>query len=70
MGPLEATIHNLRQEIQNKGTESQELQRKWMQLQIELISIENENSRRGESLSTTESKLTVMKQKKRRLHAQ
>lgn len=69
-GPLEATIHNLQREIENKRNESQELQRAWMQQQIELVSMENKNNKLSDSLSMMQSKTTVIKQKKRRLEAQ
>lgn len=33
-GPLEATIKNLQQEIENKGRESTEMQRRWIAAQV------------------------------------
>eukprot|EP00210_Caulerpa_lentillifera_P008138 g7772.t1 len=69
-GPLEATINNLRREIQNKESESHELQRRWMNKQLEFVKLENNNTKLRESLSMMQSKTTVMKQKKRRLEAQ
>jgi len=67
---LEATINNLRREIQTKESESQELQRRWMSKQMEFVALENKNTKLRESLSMMQSKTTVMKQKKRRLEAQ
>ena len=69
-GPLEATINNLRHEIQTRGVDSQELQKRWMQQQVALVTMENQNSKLAENLSMMHSKTTIMKQKKRRLESQ
>lgn len=39
-GPLEATIHNLGKEIEHKTKEGQELQRRWITKQTELVTLQ------------------------------
>lgn len=39
-GPLEAVIRNLQHEIDTKGVESQELQRRWIVYQTELVQLQ------------------------------
>jgi hypothetical protein len=39
-GPLEATIHNLGKDIEAKGREGQELQRRWINRQTELVALQ------------------------------
>lgn len=39
-GPLEATIHNLGKEIDFKTKEGQELQRRWITKQTELVALQ------------------------------
>ena len=39
-GPLEAMIHNLNHEIDQKGSESQDLQRRWIVYQTELVALQ------------------------------
>jgi hypothetical protein len=39
-GPLEATIHNLGKDIEAKGREGQELQRRWITRQTELVALQ------------------------------
>jgi hypothetical protein len=39
-GPLEATIHNLGKDIESKGREGQELQRRWITRQTELVALQ------------------------------
>jgi flagellar biosynthesis chaperone FliJ len=39
-GPLEATIHNLGKEIEHKTKEGQELQRRWINKQTELVALQ------------------------------
>lgn len=39
-GPLEAVIRNLQREIDTKGVESQELQRRWIVYQTELVQLQ------------------------------
>ena len=69
-GPLEATINNLQREIQRKGVEAQELQRRWIGFQIELVELQNKNNKLSESLATFNCKHTVVFQKRRRLGQQ
>lgn len=45
MGPLEATIRQLRAEIETKAAESAEMQRQWIRGQTELVTLENDNVR-------------------------
>ncbi len=39
-GPLEAVISNLQSEIEVKGTESNDLQRRWITYQTELVTLQ------------------------------
>lgn len=39
-GPLEATIHNMGKEIEHKTKEGQELQRRWINKQTELVALQ------------------------------
>ena len=39
-GPLEAVIHNLSHEIELKGAESKDLQRRWIMYQTELVALQ------------------------------
>jgi hypothetical protein len=39
-GPLEATIHNLGKDIEAKGREGQDLQRRWITRQTELVALQ------------------------------
>lgn len=66
-GPLEATIRNLQKEIDTKGGESKELQRRWIAFQTELVALQNENGQLTETLARMRAENTVLFQKKRRL---
>jgi hypothetical protein len=39
-GPLEATVASLSREIESKGTEGRELQRRWINRQTELVALQ------------------------------
>ncbi|GIL43650.1 hypothetical protein Vafri_1318 [Volvox africanus] len=69
-GPLEATIKNLQREIDTKGQESKELQRRWINYQQELVGLQNENGGLTETLARLRAEHTVLFQKKRRLEQQ
>ncbi|KAG2494199.1 hypothetical protein HYH03_007557 [Edaphochlamys debaryana] len=69
-GPLEATIKNLSREIDTKGQESKELQRRWINCQQELVGLQNENGALTETLARLKAEHTVLFQKKRRLEQQ
>lgn len=64
-GPLEATIKNLQREIDTKGQESKELQRRWINYQQELVALQNENGGLTETLARLRAEHTVLFQKKR-----
>lgn len=69
-GPLEATIKNLQREIDTKGGESKELQRRWIGYQQELVGLQNDNGGLTETLARLRAEHTVLFQKKRRLEQQ
>lgn len=69
-GPLEAVIKNLEREIDNKGLESKDLQRRWIGYQTELVSLQNDNAALGENVVRMRAEHTILFQKKRRLEAQ
>ena len=39
-GPLEATIHSMQSELTTKATESSEMQRRWLAMQTELVTLQ------------------------------
>lgn len=69
-GPLEATINNLAKEIDHKGLESTQLQRRWIACQTELVSLQNENSTMGEAVTRLRSERTIIIQRRKRLESQ
>eukprot|EP00798_Chlamydomonas_sp_ICE-L_P001679 gene1679-33074_t len=69
-GPLEAVIKNLGREIETKGLESKDLQRRWIGYQTELVALQNDNSALAEAVTRMRSEHTILFQKKRRLEAQ
>lgn len=69
-GPLEATIRELRDEIERKAAESAEMQRQWIGGQTELVGVENDNATRSEAILEMRSRLTVLEQKRARLDGQ
>ncbi|KAG1659381.1 hypothetical protein FOA52_007844 [Chlamydomonas sp. UWO 241] len=69
-GPLEAVVRNLQAEITTKGTESKELQRRWIQCQTELVSLQNDNGSLTETVARMRAEHTVLFQKRRRLEQQ
>lgn len=69
-GPLEATISNLLREINNKGVEGKDLQRRWVGFQTELVSLINENNGLAETVQRLKSEHTVLLQKRVRLDKQ
>jgi len=68
-GPLEATIKNLQREIDTKGRESGEMQRRWIAAQGELVALQNENATAAETVTRMRAEHTVLVQKKRRLES-
>lgn len=68
-GPLEATINNLQKEIDAKGAEGRELQRRWIGHQTELVALSNENAAATEALARLRAEQTILSQKRRRLEA-
>ncbi|MEW5300344.1 MAG: hypothetical protein WDW36_003280 [Sanguina aurantia] len=70
VGPLEATIKNLGKEVEGKGGESKDLQRRWISCQTELVGLQNENSGMAETLTRMRAEHTVLFQKRARLESQ
>jgi len=70
MGPLEATIRELQAELRTKGDESDEMQRRWIQGQTELVGLENDNATKSESILELRSRLTILNQKRIRIDQQ
>ena len=50
-GPLESTIVSLSKEIEKKGVEGKELQRRWITKQTELVALQVSKPRSGDSWS-------------------
>jgi len=69
-GPLEATIVHLKRELLTKQTENAEMQRVWIKAQTELVNLANSNQNVGEQLHDTRAKVSILKQKQKRLESQ
>ncbi|GBF90586.1 hypothetical protein Rsub_03158 [Raphidocelis subcapitata] len=69
-GPLEAAIASLGREIDSKGAEGRELQRRWLNKQTELVALQAENGRLQELLQRRKAEVTVLTQKRARLERQ
>ena len=67
LGPLEATIANISREIGTKVHESKELQRQWIVIQMELVTLQNENNALAERIQRLKSEKTVYTEKRKRL---
>ena len=67
LGPLEATIANITREIGSKVHESKELQRQWIVIQMELVTLQNENNALAEKIQRLKSEKTVYTEKRKRL---
>ena len=59
-GPLEATINSLQNEIDSKGVQGRELQRRWIQHQTELVALQNENAALTEDVARLKAEHTVV----------
>lgn len=70
VGPLEATIKNLRNEVDYKRRACGDLQRMWMSTQTELVKLANEASAQAEKVSEMESQAAVLSQKRVRMEGQ
>eukprot|EP01107_Rhizomastix_libera_P006659 TRINITY_DN20804_c0_g1_i1.p1 TRINITY_DN20804_c0_g1~~TRINITY_DN20804_c0_g1_i1.p1 ORF type:complete len:867 (-),score=315.79 TRINITY_DN20804_c0_g1_i1:37-2637(-) len=67
LGPLEATIHNLSNEISEKEKECLQLQTFWLRAQSEYVSLQNQVNALGEAQQDAESKQAILQQKYLRL---
>ena len=67
MGPLEATVHNLTNEISKRQRDCAELQYYWLRSQTELVNLNKEIERQSEVTSDMERQLTVLHQKQLRI---
>jgi coiled-coil domain-containing protein 40 len=67
MGPLEATIHNLTNEINQKMKECSELQYYWLRSQTELVNLSKEMEKETESVQHMKRQVTVLFQRQLRL---
>ena len=70
VGPLEATIKNLRNEVEQKRRACGDLQRMWMSTQTELVKLANEAAAQAEKVSEMESQAAVLSQKRVRMEGQ
>ncbi len=69
MGPLEATIHNLTNEISKKARECSDLQYYWLRSQTELVNFNKELEKQADEISGMEGMLTVSYQKQLRIQS-
>ena len=69
-GPLEAVVNNLTREIQGKGEEGRELQRRWVGWQTELVELQAENNRLAQDLQRLKATHTITHHKRTRLRQQ
>jgi chromosome segregation ATPase len=67
MGPLEATIKSLRNEIDAKRKTCNDLQRMWMSTQTELVKLANEASTQSERVAEIKAQTAVLTQKRTRV---
>lgn len=67
MGPLEATIHNLSNEIAQKKKGCAELEYFWLRSQTELVNLNKQIEKESEAMQDMDRQLTVLKQKQMRL---
>jgi chromosome segregation ATPase len=67
MGPLEATIHNLTNEISAKARACSELQYYWLRSQTELVNLNKEIEKQAEVIQDMERQVTVLSQKQLRI---
>eukprot|EP00802_Teleaulax_amphioxeia_P002613 Tamp_02616.p1 GENE.Tamp_02616~~Tamp_02616.p1 ORF type:complete len:923 (-),score=491.61 Tamp_02616:1452-3851(-) len=70
MGPLEATIKSLRNEIDAKRKTCNDLQRMWMSTQTELVKLANEASMQSERVAEIKAQTAVLTQKRTRVDGQ
>jgi len=66
-GPLEATIKNLKREINQKTVEGKHLQKRWITVQTQLVALQMENNTAKERVQRLHSEQTVLTQKRNRL---
>jgi chromosome segregation ATPase len=69
LGPLEATIHNMQKEIERMRSESAELQRQWLQGQINLVAMVTKIDKQRLTLRQDEGRQAVLVSSKVRLNA-
>ncbi|EPY23650.1 coiled-coil domain-containing protein 40 [Strigomonas culicis] len=69
VGPLEATINGLSRAIAAKSAENEALQQEWIKLQTELVDCKNAMNDINEVILDSQSKGTILEQKKDRLLA-
>eukprot|EP00967_Tisochrysis_lutea_P140235 scaffold256018_cov31-Tisochrysis_lutea.AAC.1 len=68
-GPLEATIVNLKKEINARSKACSDLQRDWINMQTELVTIENSNTGVADQTHELRGKLAILSQKRVRINA-
>jgi chromosome segregation ATPase len=68
LGPLEATIHNLANEIAAKQRQCQELQGFWLRAQSELVSLQRQTAEQADVIRELAAKHAVLAQKQYRLN--
>ncbi len=69
-GPLEATMANMTREVAAKTEATRALQREWVDLQKELLSLTDGNADLDQQLQRDQSVLAVKQQRQRRLDNQ
>ncbi len=67
MGPLEATIHNLNNEISTKQKECTELQYFWLRDQNELVNLQKDIEKETAQVQNMERQILALKQKQMRI---
>merc|ERR1740117_863683 len=69
-GPLEATIVNMKKEINSKSQECSELQRQWIKQQTELVAVQNSNQSTSEAQQAERAKVAILEQRRLRIAGQ
>lgn len=66
-GTLKASIHRLKDEVKEVNKHAQALQRRWINSQQELITLQHSNVRSSEQLVQKQTEAAILEQRQHRL---
>merc|ERR1712173_156026 len=69
VGPLEATIHSLKIELEEQCLVNEGLQKDWIKLQTSLVEVTEVTETKKQMIAESQSRQTLLSQKKIRLEA-